>query len=64
MGGSERVVMEYSHKELCDMLITLGICSSRAGTAAPEHPLRHPDEHYPDVMCFDDWGSVPMRNEM
>jgi hypothetical protein len=35
--------MEYTHKDHCAALLTRGTCNIRAGTAAWEYGLRHPD---------------------
>jgi hypothetical protein len=47
--------MEYSwstHDEHCDMLLTLGTSSSRAGTVAREHTLRHPGRRHSGAVLF------------
>jgi hypothetical protein len=44
--------MEYTHDEYCDMLLTLGACYSRAGTAAREYALRYPGRRHPDANVF------------
>jgi hypothetical protein len=43
--------MEYT-RVYCDMLLTLGACNSRAGTAAREYMLRYPGRHHPDTNVF------------
>ena len=35
------MTLKYTHVEYCDMLLTLGICNSRAVTAARECALRY-----------------------
>jgi hypothetical protein len=35
-----RMIMEYTHDEYCDMPLNLGTCNSRAGVAAREYALR------------------------
>jgi hypothetical protein len=42
-----RMIMEYTHDEYCDVPLVLGTCSSRAGIAAREYAL-----HYPDTNVF------------
>jgi hypothetical protein len=44
--------VEYTHDEYCDMLLTLGTCSSRAGTVAREHTLRYSGQRHPDANVF------------
>jgi hypothetical protein len=34
------------------MLLTLGVCNSRAGTAAREYVLRYPGRRHPDANVF------------
>jgi hypothetical protein len=34
------------------MLVTLGTCNSRAGTAAQEYALRYPGRRHPDANVF------------
>jgi hypothetical protein len=46
------MIMEYTHDEHCDMLLTLGDCNSRAGTAAREYALRYPGRRHPDGNVF------------
>jgi pyrimidine deaminase RibD-like protein len=46
------MIMEYTHNEYCDMLLTLGTCSSRAGTVARECALRHSGQRHPDANAF------------
>jgi hypothetical protein len=46
------MIMEYTHYEYCDMLLTLGACNSRAGTAAWEYTLRYPGRCHPDAKVF------------
>jgi hypothetical protein len=48
----DRVIMEYTHDEYCDMLLTLGACNSRAGTAAREYAIRYPGRRHPDANVF------------
>jgi hypothetical protein len=46
------MIMEYTHDEYCDMLLTLGACNSRAGTAAREYAVRYPGRRHPDANVF------------
>jgi hypothetical protein len=46
------MIMEYTHDEYCDMLLTLGACNSRAGTAAREYALRYRGRRHPDANVF------------
>jgi hypothetical protein len=48
----DRMIMEYSHNEYCNMVTTLGACNSRAGTAAQEYALCYPGQRYPDSNVF------------
>jgi hypothetical protein len=48
----DRMITEYTHDEYCDMLLTLGACNSRAGTAAREYALRYPGRRHPDANVF------------
>jgi hypothetical protein len=48
----DRMIMEYTHDEYCDMLLTLGACNSRAGTAVREYALRYPGRRHPDANVF------------
>jgi hypothetical protein len=41
--------MEDMHVKYCDMLLTLGACNSRAGTAAREYALRYPGRRHSDT---------------
>jgi hypothetical protein len=43
------MIMEYTRDEYCDMLLTLGACNSRAGTAARVYALRYPGRRHPDA---------------
>jgi hypothetical protein len=45
-------VMEYTHYEYCDMLLTVGACDSQAGTASCEHAEHYPGWCYPDATVF------------
>jgi hypothetical protein len=46
------MTMEYTRDEYCDMLLTLGTCNSRAGTAAREYTLCYPGRRRPDANMF------------
>jgi hypothetical protein len=53
--------MEYTHDEYCDMLLTLGV----------ELVLLHGNtrcvilvDAIQTLMCFDDWSSVSVRQEV
>jgi hypothetical protein len=46
------MIMTYTHDEYCDMLLTLGTCSSLAGTAARECALRYAGRRLPDANVF------------
>jgi hypothetical protein len=50
----DRMIMEYTHGEYCDMLLILGACNSnsRAGTAAREYALHYPGRCHPDANVF------------
>jgi hypothetical protein len=48
----DRMIIEYTHDEYCDMLLTLGACNSRAGSAAPEFALHYPCRRHPDANAF------------
>jgi hypothetical protein len=61
----DRMIMEYTHDEYCDMLFTLGACNSRAGAAAHEYALCYPGRHHPGTnvfwrleLCLHETGSV------
>jgi hypothetical protein len=43
---------QWSNDEYCDMFLTLGTCSSRAGTAALEYVLLCPGWRHPDANVF------------
>jgi hypothetical protein len=46
------MIIEYTHDEYRDMLLTLGACNSRAGTAAREYALRYPGRRHLDANVF------------
>jgi hypothetical protein len=48
----DRMIMEYTHDEYCEMLLTLGACNSRAGTAAREYALRYSGRRHPNANVF------------
>jgi hypothetical protein len=60
----DRMNMECTCDEYCDMLLTPGTCNGRAGAAAREYALCYPGRRYPDIMCFDGWSSVSVRQEV
>jgi hypothetical protein len=45
----EKMIMEYTHDECCDMLLTLGACYSRAGTGAREVAVHYSGRRHPDA---------------
>lgn len=61
------VVVEWSwntHKKYCDMLLTLGICNSQAGTASRKMCYINLVDVIQTIMCFHDWSSISVRQEM
>jgi hypothetical protein len=48
----DRMIMEYTHDEYCDMLLTLGARNSRAGTAAREYKLCYPGRRHSNANMF------------
>lgn len=65
----DRLIMEYTHDEFCDILLPLGACNNWAGTAAWEYALCYPAWCHPDAEVF--WqlehhlrekGSVTLRH--
>jgi hypothetical protein len=46
------MIMDYTHNEYCNMLLTLGVCNSFAGTAAREYVLHYPGRRHPDANVF------------
>jgi hypothetical protein len=58
------MIMEYTHDEYCDMLLTLGAWNSRAGTAAWDTRYVILVDVIQTLMCFDDWSSVSVRREV
>jgi len=43
------------------MPLTLGECYSWAGSRAREYALLSPGRRHRGATCFEDWGSVSMR---
>jgi len=50
--GCDRMMMEYTHDEHCDMLLTVGACNSRAGVAAREYAIPYLGRRHPDANVF------------
>jgi hypothetical protein len=48
----DRIIMKYTQDEYCNMLLTLGTCNSRAGTAMMECALHYPGPRHPDSDMF------------
>jgi hypothetical protein len=48
----DRIIMEYTHDEYWDMLLTVSACNSRAGTAAWAYVLCHLWQCHPDANVF------------
>jgi hypothetical protein len=53
----DQMIIQYTHEEYCNMLLTLGTCNSRARAAAQKNTQRHPDAY------FAPWRSIPVRQE-
>jgi hypothetical protein len=50
--SNDRVIMEYTYDEYCDMLLTLGTYNSRAGTTPREYILRYSGRRHTDANMF------------
>jgi hypothetical protein len=48
----DRMAMENIPDEYCDMFLTLGTCTMRAGTAEWEYRERYPNRRHPDCNLF------------
>jgi hypothetical protein len=46
------MIMEYTHDEYSDMLLTIGTCNSRTGTAARKYALLYRGRRHPDANIF------------
>jgi hypothetical protein len=55
----DRMIVEY-----CNVLLILGICNSRVGTATQEHMLRYPGIVIETLIYFGDWRSVSVTQEL
>jgi len=58
------MIMGYTSDDYCDMLLTLGACSSQAGTSAGEYAFRYLGGRHTDSVCFDYWSSVFVRQDV
>lgn len=45
----DQMIVQYTHDEYCDMLLTLGISNSRPGTATREYAQFFPGRRHPDA---------------
>jgi hypothetical protein len=52
--------MEHTIDEHCGMLLTLGPCNSRAGTAARESALRNPSRHHAEANTLSTNGAASL----
>jgi hypothetical protein len=48
----DRMIMDYTHNEYCDILLTLSTYTRWAGTVAREHVLRYPGQHHSEANAF------------
>jgi hypothetical protein len=58
------MVMEYTHHEYSNIIVTLGTCKSRVGSAAGHTPYVILVDFIQTLMSFDNWSNFPLEQEV